>query len=64
MNALDSTLPPVELSGAGHTRAALAIFRLLEKMSHGSLEIRLPSGGVACFGNGAPLAVLEVHDPA
>ena len=57
-------LPPAELSGARHTRAALAIFRLLEQMSHGSLEIRLPAGGVACFGNGTPLAVLEVRDPA
>lgn len=64
MNALDSMLPPAELSGARHTRSALAIFRLLEQMSHGSLEIRLPAGGVACFGNGTPLAVLEVRDPA
>ena len=64
MNALDSTLPPAELPGARHTRATLAIFRLLEKMSHGSLEIRLPAGGVTCFGNGAPLAVLEVRDSA
>jgi len=43
---------------------ARTVFRLLEKLQGGMLELRLPDGALASFGKGVPGAVLEVNDEA
>ena len=43
---------------------ARTVFRLLENLQGGMLELRLPDGALASFGKGVPGAVLEVNDEA
>lgn len=67
MNALDTTLQPARLADAAQAKSAKAattVFRLLERIAHGTVDVRLPDGSGACFGEGAPHAVLEVRDAA
>lgn len=40
------------------------VFRLLENLQGGMLELRLPDGALASFGKGVPGVVLEVNDEA
>ncbi|HET9821571.1 MAG TPA: cyclopropane-fatty-acyl-phospholipid synthase family protein [Burkholderiaceae bacterium] len=45
--------------------AARAVFRLLEQLPHGRLDVQLPDGSVRVFGHdtpGAPHAALHLHD--
>jgi cyclopropane-fatty-acyl-phospholipid synthase len=52
------TLPPAAPA------AARAVFRLLERLAHGRLDVQLPDGSVRVFGRdapGAPHAMLRLH---
>jgi cyclopropane-fatty-acyl-phospholipid synthase len=66
MNSLDTTLRAPRTASFGDTppRSAVTIFRLLEALRGGSLDLRLPDGGSATFGDGLPVAAMAVHDPA
>lgn len=56
---LASQLPALNLAPA----AARAVFRLLEKIEHGTLELQLPDGSLARMGNGeAPRAGIRLHN--
>jgi cyclopropane-fatty-acyl-phospholipid synthase len=61
MNSMQNTL---DLSGAAtaprQPRNARAVLGLLEKISHGTLELHLPDGGLLCFGNGGASFSLEI----
>jgi len=63
MNALQDTLV---LSRAPTSKAqprnARAVLGLLEKISHGTLEVRLPDGGHLCCGSGGVSVTLEITD--
>jgi cyclopropane-fatty-acyl-phospholipid synthase len=56
--SLDFTHP----SGPSAPAAARAVLNLLSVLKHGSLEMRLPDGSNARFGQGTPAASLRVHD--
>lgn len=43
-------------------RSARTVFRLLDKISHGSLHITLPDGSQTHCGHGEPFAALHIHD--
>lgn len=45
-------------------RDTTTVFSLLEKLSGGLLEIRMPNGSCALFGNGERGVTLQVHDEA
>jgi cyclopropane-fatty-acyl-phospholipid synthase len=48
---------------AGAPAAARAVFKLMRRLQHGTLDVRLPDGSHARFGNGqAPRAAIELHD--
>ncbi|HEX5802127.1 MAG TPA: cyclopropane-fatty-acyl-phospholipid synthase family protein [Azospira sp.] len=68
MNTLDSTLRPLgdalTVPDGRLPRAASTVFRLLESLRGGSLDLRLPGGDHLAFGQGVPVAAMEVHDPA
>ena len=56
---LASQLPALNVAPA----AARAVFRLLEKIEHGTLELQLPDGSLARMGNGeAPRAGIRLHN--
>ena len=42
--------------------AARAVLNLLSSLKHGSLELRLPDGSSARFGQGTPVASVRIHD--
>ena len=44
------------------SRAAAALFRLLESLRGGSLDLRLPDGASRVFGDGRPVASMQVGD--
>lgn len=52
------------LSSSGFQRDTRTVFRMLEKLHNGRLEVRLPDGASALFGEGEPGVVLHVHDEA
>lgn len=52
------------LSSSGFKRDTRTVFRMLEKLDNGRLEVRLPDGASALFGEGEPGVVLHVHDEA
>ncbi|MCK6390259.1 MAG: cyclopropane-fatty-acyl-phospholipid synthase family protein [Azonexus sp.] len=52
------------LSRPSDQRDTRTVFRMLEKISQGRLEVRLPGGASALFGEGEPGVVLQVHDEA
>jgi cyclopropane-fatty-acyl-phospholipid synthase len=43
---------------------ARTVFRLLENLQGGTLELRLPEGAISHFGNGLPGVTLQVNDAA
>lgn len=45
-------------------RDTRTVFALLEKLSGGLLEVRLPDGSCALFGDGERGVTLQVHDEA
>lgn len=49
---------------SGLNRDTRLVFELLEKISGGVLEIRLPDGSCALFGEGEPGVTMQVHDEA
>lgn len=49
---------------ASMARDTRTVFGLLENLRHGLLEIRLPDGSCALFGEGEPGVTLQVHDEA
>jgi cyclopropane-fatty-acyl-phospholipid synthase len=63
MNTMQDTL---DLSSSAMARRqprnARAVLGLLERLSHGTLEVRLPDGGHLCFGNGGTSFTLEIGD--
>ena len=67
MNSMENTLRRPSFPAASGRkqlpRSARAVLALLEGIEHGSLEVRLPDGGTACFGpasSGQRSAVLEL----
>lgn len=44
------------------SRAAAALFRLLESLRGGSLDLRLPDGAACAFGEGRPVACMQVSE--
>lgn len=46
------------------TRETRAVFRILENLSGGRLEVALPDGGCTLFGDGGECVSLRVHDEA
>ena len=61
MNALQNTLPPAAaMSASPWPRNARALLGLLEKISHGRLEIRLPDGGLWSCGDGGSSVTLVI----
>ena len=49
-------------AGSGERADTLVVLGLLEELSHGMLEVRLPDGGERLFGHGTPMATLQVYD--
>ena len=64
MNSMESTLAlPSRLGARPQPRSAGAVLALLERIEHGTLEIRLPDGSQHRFGQTGPVAAtLEVAD--
>jgi len=61
MNALQDTLPlSPSASDQRQPRNARAVLGLLEKISHGTLELALPDGGRPCCGSGGTSVTLEI----
>ena len=61
MNTLQNTLDLSRSATSRHQpRNARAVLGLLEKISHGTLEVRLPDGGHLCCGNGGTSVTLEI----
>ena len=61
MNALQNTLAISNSASAQRQpRNARAVLGLLEKISQGTLEVRLPDGGHLCCGNGGASVTLEI----
>lgn len=46
------------------TRDTRTVFSMLEKLQGGMLDVRLPDGASAVFGEGVPGVTLQVHDEA
>ena len=42
-------------------RSAKTVLKLLEKLQYGTLTVELPNGDIRTFGNGAPLARINIH---
>ncbi len=42
-------------------RSAKTVLKLLEKLQYGTLTMELPNGDIRTFGNGAPLARINIH---
>ena len=63
MNVLQDTLvlPRAPTSNAV-PRNARTVLGLLQKISHGTLEVRLPDSGHLCCGNGGSSVTLEITD--
>lgn len=60
--ASSSTFSPFSLPGTTPT-AARAVFRLLERVCHGELQVQLPDGSTARFGSpGGPRAFVRLHN--
>lgn len=60
--ASSSTFSPFSLPGTTPT-AARAVFRLLERVCHGELQVQLPDGSMARFGSpGGPRAFVRLHN--
>ncbi|MEI7429655.1 MAG: cyclopropane-fatty-acyl-phospholipid synthase family protein [Betaproteobacteria bacterium] len=47
-------------SAGSQTRSARAVLGLLEKITHGTLEVRLPDGGQMCCGQGGTSVTLDI----
>jgi len=63
MNAMQDTLVlPRAPTSKAQPRNARAVLGLLEKIGHGTLEVRLPDGGHLCCGNGGVSVTLEITD--
>ena len=61
MNAMQNTLATSNSPSAqSQPRNARAVLGLLEKISQGTLEVRLPDGGHLCCGNGGTSVTLEI----
>jgi len=50
--------------GESLARDTRTVFELLEKLQGGLLEVRLPDGSSALFGDGEAGVTLHVHDEA
>ncbi|MFZ4537326.1 hypothetical protein [Propionivibrio sp.] len=65
MNSMQNTLAlpasAASSSPAPRPRNARAVLNLLERISHGTLEVRLPDGGHLCCGNGGSSVTLDVR---
>lgn len=60
--ASSSTFSPFSLPATTPT-AARAVFRLLERVCHGELQVQLPDGSMARFGSpGGPRAFVRLHN--
>lgn len=60
-NTLYASYPPALPSAA--PAAVRAVFRLLRKLRHGTLDVQLPDGGTARFGHGAsPRAAVRLRN--
>ena len=63
MNVMQNTLPlPATASTTRLPRSARAVISLLEKISYGTLEVRLPDGAHLCCGNGGSSVTLHITD--
>lgn len=63
MNVMQNTLAlPASASATRLPRSARSVLKLLEKISHGTLEVRLPDGGHLCFGNGGSSVTLHISN--
>ena len=63
MNAMQDTLVlPRAPTSKAQPRNARAVLGLLEKIGHGTLEVRLPDGGHLCCGSGGVSVTLEITD--
>ena len=61
MNTLQNTLNvSADASDNSRPKNALTILSLLEKISHGTLEVRLPDGGLVCCGQGGASVTLDI----
>ncbi len=61
MNGMQNTLDfPASASASARPRNAVAVLNLLEKIRHGTLEVRLPDNGHLCCGNGGSSVTLEI----
>ena len=61
MNATHNTCTlPASGSASTQPRNARAVLGLLDKISHGTLEVRLPDGNSLCFGNGGSSVTLDI----
>ena len=61
MNTMQNTLNfSAAASANARPRNAAAVLNLLEKISHGTLEVRLPDGGYLCCGSGGASVTLEI----
>ncbi len=59
MNLMQNTCT-LPASATRRPRNAKAVLALLEKIAHGTLEIRLPDGGTVCCGHGGASVTLEI----
>jgi len=63
MNVTQNTISlPASASAARLPRSARTVLKLLEKISHGTLEVRLPDGAHICCGNGGSSVTLHICD--
>ncbi|MEI7613584.1 MAG: cyclopropane-fatty-acyl-phospholipid synthase family protein [Betaproteobacteria bacterium] len=63
MNAQQNTLNySPSRSASSPPRNAIAVLNLLEKIRHGTLEVRLPDGSHRCFGQGGASLTLDIAD--
>jgi len=63
MNAMQDTFVlPLAPTSKAVPRNARAVLGLLQKISHGTLEVRLPDGGHLCCGSGGVSITLEITD--
>ncbi len=68
MNALDTSasasgaIDGLVTITARPGRSARTVFRLLENLRGGSLDVRLADGASFAFGDGVPVAAMQVHD--
>ena len=63
MNVTQNTISlPASASAARLPRSARTVLKLLEKISHGTLEVRLPDGAHLCCGNGGSSVTLHICD--